>query len=178
MLAHRVEQTIEGGYRSLSVSTDEAAQIQDVLEQVFDTLAESTSDEQKLLAGQKTKLEAEQVKLLQAHYADAIPIDLLKTEQDRSRASLQAITGRLDTLDATYVTADVGSEAILELLNDIGDVYDMAEPSERRMRNRALPDRVNIEDDDGATPQPPEAIRPILGTRPRPHNEGTLPLGD
>ena len=178
MLAHRVEQTIEDGYRSLSVSTDEAAQIQDVLEQVFDTLAESPSDEQKLLAGQKTKLEAEQVKLLQAHYADAIPIDLLKTEQDRIRASLQAITVRLDTLETTYDKAKVGLDAILGLLTDIGDVYAKAEPSERRMLNRALFDRITIDDEDGATLQPTEAIQTILATSPRSHNEGTLPRDD
>ncbi|MDK7750813.1 hypothetical protein QP572_10705 [Brevibacterium sp. UMB10442] len=47
--------------------------------------------------GQKAKLEAEQVRLLQAHHVDAIPIDLLKSKQDRIRAT----TGRLDTLETT-----------------------------------------------------------------------------
>lgn len=40
---------------------------------MFETLDESTSDEQKLLAGQKAMLEAKQVELLLAHYVDAIP---------------------------------------------------------------------------------------------------------
>ena len=175
ILTHRVEQSIEEGYRGISLSPDEAAQIQGVLGQVFDTLSESTSDEQKLLAGQKAKLEAEQVKLLQAHYADAIPLDLLKTEQDRIRASLQAITGRLDTLETTYDKAKVGLDSILGLLADIGDVYAKAEPAERRMLNRALFDRITIDDEDEATLQPTEAIQTILATSPRPHNERTLP---
>ncbi len=175
ILTHRVEQSIEEGYRGISLSPDEAAQIQGVLGQVFDTLSESTSDEQKLLAGQKAKLEAEQVKLLQAHYADAIPLDLLKTEQDRIRASLQAITGRLDTLETTYDKAKVGLDSILGLLTDIGDVYAKAEPAERRMLNRALFDRITIDDEDEATLQPTEAIQTILATSPRPHNERTLP---
>src|SRR5690606_15578631 len=136
------------------------------LGQVFDTLSESTSDEKKLLAGQKAKLEAEQVKLLQAHYADAIPIALLKTEQDRIRASLQAITGRLDTLETTYDKAQVGLDAILGLLTDIGDVYAKAEPVERRMLNRALFDRITIDDEDDATLQPTEAIQTILDASP------------
>ncbi|GAA1109122.1 hypothetical protein GCM10009605_49690 [Nocardiopsis composta] len=177
VLTHRVEQSIEAGYQDISISPGEAAQVQGVLGQVFDTLSESTSDEKKLLAGQKAKLEAEQVKLLQAHYADAIPIALLKTEQDRIRASLQAITGRLDTLEMTYDKAKVGLDAILGLLTDIGDVYAKAEPSERRMLNRALFDRITIDDDD-ATLQPTEAIQTILATDPRPHNERTLPRDD
>ena len=174
-LTHRVEQAIETGYQGISLSPDEAAQIQDVLGHVFDALAETTSDEQKLLAGQKAKLEAEQVKLLQAHYADAIPLDLLKTEQDRIRANLQAITGQLDTLETTYDKAKVGLDAILGLLTDIGDVYAKAEPSERRMLNRALFDRITIDDEDQATLEPTETIQTILTTNPRPHNERTLP---
>ena len=178
VLTHRVEQSIEAGYQDISLSPGEAAQVQGVLRQVFDTLAESTSDEKKLLAGQKAKLEAEQVKLLQAHYADAIPLDLLKTEQDRIRASLQAITSRLDTLETTYDKAKVGLDAILGLLTDIGDVYAKAEPSERRMLNRALFDRITIDDEDDATLQPTEAIQTILATNPRPHTERTLPRDD
>ncbi|WP_349018839.1 helix-turn-helix domain-containing protein [Corynebacterium pseudodiphtheriticum] len=178
VLTHRVEQAIEAGYQDISLSPGKAAQVQGVLGQVFDTLAESTSDEKKLLAGQKAKLEAEQVKLLQAHYADAIPLDLLKTEQDRIRASLQAITGRLDTLETTYDKAKVGLDAILGLLTDIGDVYAKAEPSERQMLNRALFDRITIDDEDDTTLQPTEAIQTILATGPRRHNERTLPRDD
>ena len=178
VLVHRVERSIEDSYRHASVTEDEAAQIKGVLGQVFDTLAEATSDEQKLLAGQRAKLEAEQVKLLQAHYADAIPIDLLKTEQDRIRASLQAITGRLDTLETTFDKAKVGLDAILDLLTDIDEVYAKAEPSERRMLNRALFDRITIDDEDAATLQPKEAIQAILDVNPRPHNEKTLPRDD
>ena len=175
ILTHRVEQSIEAGYQDISLSPSEAAQVQGVLGQVFDTLSESTSDEKKLLAGQKAKLEAEQVKLLQAHYADAIPLDLLKTEQDRIRASLQAITGRLDTLETTYDKAKVGLDAILGLLTDIGDVYAKAEPAERRMLNRALFDRITIDDEDQAALEPGEAIQMILATNPRSHHERTLP---
>src|SRR5699024_9002584 len=97
-LVHRIEQSIETRYQHVSVTEDEAGQIQAVLGQVFDALAESTSDERTLLEGQKIKLEA---------------------EQDRIRASLHAITGSLDTLTATYDNAKVGLDAILGLLTDI-----------------------------------------------------------
>ncbi|MGO1414743.1 MAG: hypothetical protein ACTHVH_09370, partial [Microbacterium gubbeenense] len=117
----------------------------------------------------------EQVKLLQAHYADAIPIDLLKTEQDRIRASLHAITNRLDTLATTYDNARIGLGAILGLLTDIGDVYAKAEPAERRMLNRALFDRITIDEEDQAALEPARTIATILEAIPRPRNERTLP---
>jgi hypothetical protein len=53
-----------------------------VLWEVFDALAAASSDKRTSLAAQKTKLEAEQVKLYQAHYADAIPH---RPAQDRTR---------------------------------------------------------------------------------------------
>ncbi|WP_152525930.1 hypothetical protein [Microbacterium maritypicum] len=43
------------------------------------------------------------------------------------------------------------TKSILGLLTDIGDVYDKAEPAERRMLNRALFDRITIDDEDDAT---------------------------
>ena len=54
-------------------------------------------------------------------------------------------------------------------------VYAKAEPAERRMLNRALFDRITIDDEDDATLQPTEAIQTILDASPRPHNERTLP---
>lgn len=127
------------------------------------------------LTTQKTKLEAEQVKLLQAHYADATTIDLLKTEQDRIRASLHAITTRLDELATTYDKAKVGLDTILSILTDLGDLYAKAEPAERRMLNQALFDRIILEDDDTATITPKQAVATILASDPSPHNEQTLP---
>ena len=47
-----------------------------------------------------------------------------------------------------------------------------------RMLNRALFDRITIDDEDDATRRPTEAIQTILATNPRPHNERTLPRDD
>lgn len=175
LLACHVEDRIEAAYQRISITDDDAARIKDVLWQVFDALAASSSDERASLTTQKTKLEAEQVKLLQAHYADAITIDLLKTEQDRIRASLHAITTRLDELATTYDKAKVGLDTILSILTDLGDLYAKAEPAERRMLNQALFDRITLEDDDTATITPKQAIATILASDPSPHNEQTLP---
>src|SRR5699024_2001769 len=98
--------------------------------------------------------------------------------EEGTRASLQSISRRRDTLATPYDQAKVGPDAILGLLTDIGDVYAKAEPAERRMLNRALFDRIVIDDEDQATLEPAEAIQTILATSPRPHNERTLPRDD
>jgi transposase-like protein len=146
-----------------------------VLGRVFDTLAAASADERATLSAQKAKLEAEQVKLLQAHYADAIPIDLLKTEQDRIRASLHAINSRLDSLGTLYTNAKIGLNAILDILTDLGDLYAKAEPAERRMLNRALFTKITIDDAEHVTTEPVQTIATILSTDTSPNNVRTLP---
>lgn len=56
----------------------------------------------------------------------AIPLDLLKSEQDRIRTNLNQIT---------------------ELLVNLDDLYNKREPAERRILNRALFSRITIDAD-------------------------------
>ncbi len=78
-------------------------------------------------------------------------------------------------METTYDKAKLGLDAILGLLTDIDDVYAKAEPAERRMLNRALFERITIDDEDQATLEPGQAIATILAADPRPHNEKPCP---
>ena len=114
---------------------------------------------------------AERLKLVQAHYADAIPHDLLKNEQDRIRANLDQINTRLDNLTDTYAKARAGLDQLTELLVDLDDLYNKCEPAERRILNRALFTRITIDDEENAThipirPQPASSPTPTSTPRP------------
>ncbi len=129
---------------------------------MFDQLEGSSEDERKLLTAQRDKLEAERLKLVQAHYADAIPLDLLKSEQDRIRASLDQITTRLDNLTDTYAEARTGLDQLTELLVDLDDLYNKCDPAERRILNRALFTRITIDDEENATYTPEQTTASVL----------------
>lgn len=131
---------------------------------MFDQLEGPSEDERKLLAAQRDKLEAERLKLVQAHFADTIPHDLLKSEQDRIRASLDQITTQLDNLTDTYAKARTGLDQLTELLIDLDDLYNKCEPAERRIRNRALFTRITIDDEENATYTPEQTTPPSLPT--------------
>ena len=165
ILAERAEAEIERTYQRNSLSRTQAEHVRKVLNDVFDQLEGSSEDERKLLTAQRDKLEAERLKLVQAHYADAIPLDLLKTEQDRIRASLDQITTRLDNLADTYAEARAGLDQLTDLLVDLDDLYNKCEPAERRILNRPLFTRITIDDEENAT-YPPRADH---SQRPRPH---------
>ena len=141
-------------YQRNSLTQTQAEHVRKVLNDVFDQLEGSSEDERKLLTAQRDKLEAERLKLVQAHYADAIPLDLLKSEQDRIRASLDQITTRLDNLTDTYAEARTGLDQLTELLVDLDDLYNKCDPAERRILNRALFTRITIDDEENATYTP------------------------
>ena len=54
------------------------------------------------LATRRAQLEDEQEKQLRAHYAGAVPLELLKREQDRITASLETIQNRIDAHHGEY----------------------------------------------------------------------------
>lgn len=135
-----------------------------MLHQVFDQLEASSDDERALLTNRRDKLEAERLKLVQAHYADAIPLDLLKSEQDRIRASLEQITKRLDSLATTYTSARGGLDQITDIHTDLGDLHSKCEPSERRILNRALFKQIIVDEDENTTFVPVEPAASVLAS--------------
>ena len=173
VLAARVEQRIEATYAANSLTEVEANRVKTVLNAVFDHLESSSDDERKLLQTQRDKLDAERLKLVQAHYADAIPLDLLKTEQDRIRTALDAITNRLDSLTDTFASAREGLDHIADILTDIDDLYNKCEPNERRILNWALFNRIIIDEDEDVSFKHREPVRSVLN-QPTSHDPGNL----
>lgn len=129
---------------------------------VFDQLEATTDHERALLTTQKEKLDAERLKLVQAHYADAIPLDLLKSEQERIRTTLDAIEHRLENLATSYEDAREGLDQLADILTDLGDVYTRCEPAERRILNRALFDKIILDDEETVRYQPDQAVQAAL----------------
>ena len=162
ILAERAEAEIERTYQRNSLTQTQAEHVRKVLNDVFDQLEGSSEDERKLLTAQRDKLEAERLQLVQAHYADAIPLDLLKSEQDRIRASLDQNNTRLDNLTDTYAETRTGLDQLTELLIDLDDLYNKCAPAERRILNRALFTRITVDDEENATYTPDETTTSVL----------------
>ena len=72
------------------------------------------------------------VKLLQAHYAGAVPLDLLKTEQDQIRSQLEAAERRLARKSARLGDLTNRLDLALKYLERVGSAYLDAGPSMRR----------------------------------------------
>jgi len=112
-----------------------------------DKLADETKVEIDRLKQQKDKLEREQQKLLQAHYADAIPLDLLKNEQTLIAKTLRNIIGQMEAFQIERTTTIDNLNDVFTLLDDCGRMYRLADDYQRRCYNQAFFDRIRVNDD-------------------------------
>ena len=65
-------------------------------------------------------------------------------------------------MTATYTSAQGGLDEILDLLTDLGDLYNRCEPSVRRMLNRAPFDRIIIDEDENISVVPADPTASVL----------------
>lgn len=113
-------------------------------------LRKDTDSEREHLHQAKLSIQRRQRKLLEAHYNDAIGIDMLRTEQQQLTTELNATTRHLDALSADYTEADRLITQALDLVQHCAKLYRVAPEHVRRMLNQTLFKRIDvIEDTDG-----------------------------
>ena len=143
-------------------------EFRDLVQQWFTTQAQKLSKqsegEQKRLKLQEDKLERQQRKLLQAHYADAIPLHLLKEEQDRINRSLKTIADQIKVLQSEYIDIVKHLDGAFELLEDCGRMYDLAGDYERRCFNQAIFSKIKVHEDLSLEPEYAEPFDMLLNS--------------
>lgn len=113
----------------------------------FDRLMAAETDELARLTANRDRLEGEQDRLMQAHYADAIPLTVLKREQDRITGELDKVTRRIDAHYGDYADARAHLDDALGLLANCADIYTRCDDTNRRLCNQAFFTKVFIDED-------------------------------
>ncbi|SBN95856.1 Cassette chromosome recombinase B [Propionibacterium freudenreichii] len=147
MLIEDVEQLIERFYTRVQIPTATRQALSEMIHAKFDQMMSEGAAELAELATRRTELEGEQTKLLQAHYAGAIPLDLLKREQDRINASLETIEFRIQAHNGEYAEARANLDDSLVLMSNMADIYANADDANRRLCNQALFTAIYIDED-------------------------------
>lgn len=142
-----IEDQISEHYRQVQLN---AKGVERAAKAVLDELAAERVDterQRKRYERKLKQLEAERHKLMQAHYAGAVPVDLLKSEQGRiteELASVQsALQGTIASADKLRATAD----AAVAWLHKCYEAYLAASPHERRLMNQAFFRKVWVTED-------------------------------
>ncbi|WP_052466908.1 recombinase family protein [Mobilicoccus massiliensis] len=147
MLIEQVERLVERFYAKVQIDPETIEAVSAMIHARFDEMMAEGAAELADLASRRTQLGGEQQKLLQAHYAGAIPLDLLKREQDRITASLETIEYRITAHHGHYADARENLDDSLKLLSNAADIYEHADDANRRLLNQALFKTIYIDED-------------------------------
>lgn len=109
------------------------------------------------------ELANERTKLLQAHYAGAIPLDLLKTEQARIATNMEAAQRRLAAAEQAFADIEDNLENALRLAENCQAAYQLAGPQVRRLLNQAFFDKLLVDDDGTVRSELAEPFAVLLG---------------
>jgi site-specific DNA recombinase len=106
---------------------------------------------------------AERKKLLDAHYADAVPLDLLKSEQERLAREIESAEGRLAEVEDDFKRAETNLQRALTRAGDCAAAYREASGPLRRQFNLAFFKRLLIDDEYTVTGELAEPFDTLLG---------------
>lgn len=90
------------------------------------------------LKGEKAKLENKRKKLLEAHYNDAIPLDLLKSEQQKIAKELANIEHEIKMHNTTFDQITQNLKMALDIVEDCAGAYRNASDTIKKLMNQAI----------------------------------------
>jgi site-specific DNA recombinase len=131
-------------YRRLNLGPNDEARLRRALEQ---ELADEVSFSAESLASARRRLmraEHEREKLLQAYFAEALPLDLFKREQYRIGTEIDLAQAEIKRAEATESPYGQLLETALGIIRDARKGYSAANPYVKRLWTRALMERIGI----------------------------------
>ena len=144
VLIGEVERKIEQLYEDIQLPPQIRAAIEEELQGVIAKEKEKYDLEIDGLLGQKRTLEHKSEKLLEAHYNDAIPMELLKAEQEKITKELAAINHEIKQHNITFDQLSESLTNALELLEDVATFYRNGSDIVKRMLNQAIFEKIYI----------------------------------
>ncbi len=159
----QVEAAVVACYATVQLPEDEVARLRTFLGQELAKLRSDSERERDEQERRLRGLQGEREKLLQAHYADAIPLDLLKREQDRLTTAIANAEGRLAAITADLKAADANMHKALTRAGDCQTAYDEAADRLRRQFNLTFFKRLVVYDSSNVSAELAEPWDIILG---------------
>ena len=160
-----VEEAVAAYYATVRLPEEEIAQLRAFLGEELSKLRADADHERAAQERRRGKLEVERKALLDAHLAEAVPLDLLKSKQDGITTGLAAIEGRLAAIAADFQKAETNLNRALAFAGDCEAAYRQASGTMRRQFNLAFFERLLIDDDYTITGELAEPFDTILSDK-------------
>jgi site-specific DNA recombinase len=143
----KIERAIEDQWMLIQLPEPQIAAIRRaVLEHIGGAREAQVND---VLAKERrlSKLESEREKLMEAYYANAIPVDVLRREQQRIGDAMIATRVALDRAAEDLSGIEGGLEQLISLVADCGRLYLTAPMTIRRQLNQAVFEKIFVDHD-------------------------------
>jgi hypothetical protein len=157
------EAAIAAHYVTVQLPDADVARLRAYLSDELAKLRKTSEHERVAQTRRLGQLEGERKKLLDAHYADAIPLDLLKSEQDRLTRETANAEGRLAEVEADFQKAEANLARALTRAGDCAAAYSEANHRLRRQFNMAFFKRLLLSDEGEVTAELASPFDVILG---------------
>jgi site-specific DNA recombinase len=148
MLIEQVEALVEDHYLTIQPFDSLVEAIRTHLSEQIDLQQAHSDHLRSNMQRRRSRLNSERTKLLDGYYAGAISVDLLRSEQDRIKASLDAIERQTLALDVDSKRVQVNLEQALALASNWHAAYLRASTVERRQMNQGIFDKIYVKDDE------------------------------
>lgn len=158
-----VERLVEEHYRTVAPERDLIEQMRNLLEEELANQRHHAEEGRQIQKRRVGALKDERHKLLEAHSADAVPLELLKTEQDRIGTELKHGQKRLQAVDVEFDQAETNMAQALESAADWNTAYLEAGPLVRRQLNQAVFKKIYVDDTHHVSSELAEPFQTLLG---------------
>ena len=144
VLIYEVEKKLEEHYRRIQLDSDFRIKVEKMIRDELRTVHVQVEAEKKDLKREREKLERQREKLMEAHYAGAIPVDLLGREQERIAKALQRIGSKIEATKIKFEVVEKNLQQALDLTVDCAKAYESAPDHIKRMFNQAFFEKVLV----------------------------------
>ena len=136
-----VEKKIEQIYDNYQLTPELRQYLEEYLQAIILKEREKFNSELDGLNRTKISLEHKRQKLLEAHYSDAIPLDLMKSEQKKIAKELASVEHEINMHNVTFENILANLHLALDLIENCGTTYRAASDMTKRLINQSLVSR-------------------------------------
>ena len=158
-----LERQVEALYERIQLRPDMAERLNGWLESELIAREDRNAAERDFQTRRLAKVETQSRKLLDAYYAGALDVTMLREEQDRLRRERDDINERMRAVDATLAQWQEVFGTAVRFATMCGTAYRKAPDGARKLYNRALFDRLLVIGGRVAEPVYVEPFRLVFG---------------
>ena len=143
-LTETIEDEVEALYQHIRLQPARRKELERALRHQLELMIQDTEQQLTQLTTTRQRLVHQRDKLLQAHYEDAIPLEVLKAEQQRITRSLATTDRHIHALEQDLRDREDLIVQALDLAEHTAATYHQAPDHIRRMLNQLLFERIHL----------------------------------